>query len=176
MAPTDFSNMPCPVARSMAMLGERWAILLMREAYYGTTRFDEFERHLGIAPNILSARLKTLVSHGLLEKSPAPGGGARHIYTLTQMGRDFFPVYVALKHWAERWLADEKGPPTIFEDKRDGGEIVAGGLTRPDGSTITVDDLRVLPGPGAGRYIRARFGDADAHTEAAAGTEAIDHE
>ncbi len=176
MASTDFSNMPCPVARSMAMLGERWAILLMREAYYGSTRFDEFERHLGIAPNILSARLKTLVSHGLLEKSPAPGGGARHIYTLTQMGRDFFPVYVSLKQWAERWLADEKGPPTIFQDKRDGGEIVAGGLTRPDGSTITADDLRVLPGPGAGRYIRARFGDADDNVDAGAGTEAIDHE
>jgi DNA-binding HxlR family transcriptional regulator len=176
MAPTDISNMACPVARSMAMLGERWAILLMREAYYGSTRFDEFERHLGIAPNILSARLKTLVSHGLLEKSPAPGGGARHIYTLTQMGRDFFPVYVSLKQWAERWLADEKGPPTIFEDKRDGGEIVAGGLTRPDGSTITADDLRVRPGPGAGRYIRARFGEGEASVEAGAGTEAIDHE
>ena len=66
MAPTDFASMPCPVARSMAMLGERWAILLMREAYYGSSRFDEFEKHLGIAPNILSARLKTLVEHGLL--------------------------------------------------------------------------------------------------------------
>ncbi len=92
------------------------------------------------------------------------------------MGRDFFPVYVALKHWAERWLADEKGPPTIFEDKRDGGEIIAGRLTRPDGSTITVDDLRVRPGPGAGRYIRARFGDGDGSVDAGAGAEAIDHE
>lgn len=163
MAPTDFASMPCPVARSMAMLGERWAILLMREAYYGSSRFDEFEKHLGIAPNILSARLKTLVEHGLLEKVPAPGGGARHVYRLTEMGRDFFPVYVALKSWADRWLADEKGPLTVLEDRREGKEIVAGRLTRADGSAIGVDDLRVLPGPGAGRYLRARFGDVDGH-------------
>lgn len=158
MAHTDFANMPCPVARSMAMLGERWAILLMREVYYGSSRFDEFEKHLGIAPNILSARLKTLVEHGLLEKVPAPGGGARQVYLLTEMGRDFFPVYVSLKAWADRWLADEKGPLTVLEDKRDGQEIVAGCLTRPDGSTISVDDLRVRPGPGASRYLRERFG------------------
>ncbi|MFJ5382643.1 winged helix-turn-helix transcriptional regulator [Cupriavidus sp. CER94] len=166
MAHTDFANMPCPVARSMAVLGERWAILLMREAYYGSARFDDFEKHLGIAPNILSARLKTLVEHGLLEKVPAPGGGARQVYQLTAMGRDFFPVYVSLKAWADRWLADDKGPLTVLEDKRDGREIVAGCLTRPDGSTITVDDLRVRPGPGAGRYLRERFGTQPA-TEAA---------
>lgn len=166
MVHTDFANMPCPVARSMAVLGERWAILLMREAYYGSSRFDDFEKHLGIAPNILSARLKTLVEHGLLEKVPAPGGGARQVYQLTEMGRDFFPVYVSLKAWADRWLADDKGPLTVLEDKRDGGEIVAGCLTRADGSTITVDDLRVRPGPGAGRYLRERFGTQPA-TEAA---------
>jgi DNA-binding HxlR family transcriptional regulator len=167
MVPTDFSSMPCPIARSMAMLGERWAILLMREAYYGSARFDEFEKNLGIAPNILSARLKTLVEHGLLDKVPAPGGGARQIYVLTEMGRDFFPVFVALKGWADRWLADAKGPLTVLEDKQDGEEIVAGRLTRADGSAITVDDLRVRPGPGAGRTLRARFGDPSA--------EAVDH-
>lgn len=167
MAPTDFANMPCPVARSMAMLGERWAILLMREVYYGSTRFDEFEKHLGIAPNILSTRLKTLVEHGLLQKVPAPGGGARHVYQLTEMGRDFFPVYVSLKAWADRWMTDEKGAFTVLEDRRDGKEIVAGQLTRADGSTISVDDLRVRPGPAAGRYLRARFGDASSDTQVA---------
>ena len=167
MIPTDFSTMPCPIARSMAMLGERWAILLMREAYYGSLRFDEFEKNLGIAPNILSARLKTMVEHGLLDKVPAPGGGARHVYVLTEMGRDFFPVFVTLKDWADRWLADPKGPLTVLEDKREGKEIIAGKLTRDDGSAITVDDLRVKPGPGAGRYLRARFGEPS--------SEAADH-
>ena len=165
MVPTDFSTMPCPIARSMAMLGERWAILLMREAYYGSSRFDEFEKNLGIAPNILSARLKTMVEHGLLDKVPAPGGGARHVYVLTEMGRDFFPVFVTLKDWADRWLADPKGPLTVLEDKREGKEIIAGKLTRDDGSAITVDDLRVKPGPGAGRYLRCLLYTSDAADE-----------
>lgn len=158
MPPTDFTTMPCPVARSMAVLGERWAILVLREAFYGTTRFDEFERNLGIAPNILSARLKTLVTHGLLARVVAPEG-ARHVYRLTEKGRDFFPAYVALKAWADRWMTDEKGPLTILQDNRSGAEIAAPKLTRPDGSAITLDDLRILPGPGAGRHLRRRFGD-----------------
>ena len=76
MGRTDFSQMRCPVARSMAVLGERWAMLVLREAFYGTTRFDAFERHLGIAPNILAARLRDLTAHALLEKVPLADGGA----------------------------------------------------------------------------------------------------
>src|SRR3954454_20529976 len=97
MGRTDFTRMRCPVARSMAVLGERWAMLVLREAFYGATRFDEFERHLGIAPNILSARLRDLTEHGLVEKVPLAEGGARHGYRLTEKGRDFFPAYLAVK-------------------------------------------------------------------------------
>ncbi|MGY2489587.1 winged helix-turn-helix transcriptional regulator [Cupriavidus sp. CP313] len=160
MPPTDFTSMPCPVARSMAVLGERWAILVLREAFYGSTRFDEFERNLGIAPNILSARLKTLVAHGLLVRV-TPDGGGRHVYQLTDKGRDFFPAYVGLKAWADRWMADEKGPLTLLQDRRTGTEIAEPALARADGSAITLDDVRVLPGPGAGRFLRQRFGEAE---------------
>ncbi|MCO4892064.1 helix-turn-helix transcriptional regulator [Cupriavidus sp. WGtm5] len=170
MPPTDFTAMPCPVARSMAVLGERWAILVLREAFYGSTRFDEFERNLGIAPNILSARLKTLVAHGLLARI-MPEGGARHVYQLTDKGRDFFPAYVALKAWADRWMTDDKGPLTLLQDRRTGTEIAEPALTRADGSAITLDDVRVLPGPGAGRFLRQRFGDAGAAAVAAGGQE-----
>ena len=86
MGRTDFTTHRCPVARAMAVLGERWAILVLREAFYGTTRFDEFQRNLGIAPNILSARLRVLVEHEVLERVPGPG--ARHEYRLTAKGRD----------------------------------------------------------------------------------------
>src|SRR5690242_8928301 len=107
---TDFASMRCPVARTMAVLGERWSILLLREAYYGATRFDEFERNLGIAPNILSARLRSLVEHGVMEKVPGPKGKypGRHEYRLTERGRDFFPAFVALKRWGDRWMTDER--------------------------------------------------------------------
>ncbi|WP_454752470.1 winged helix-turn-helix transcriptional regulator [Cupriavidus necator] len=164
MTPTDFASMPCPVARSMAVLGERWAILVLREAFYGSTRFDEFESNLGIAPNILSARLKTLVAHDLLARV-TPEGGGRHVYQLTDKGRDFFPVFVALKAWADCWMTDEKGPLTVLQDRRTGKEIAAAKLMRADGSQITLDEVRVLPGPGAGRFLRRRFGDAAAVSE-----------
>ncbi|MBY4898285.1 helix-turn-helix domain-containing protein [Cupriavidus sp. AU9028] len=162
MGHTDFASMACPIARSMAVLGERWTILLMREAYYGSTRFDDFQRNLGIAPNILSARLKTLVEHGVFEKVAEEG--ARHIYRLTERGRDFFPAFVALKAWADRWMTDATGPLTVLRDAVTGDEIASPALTRADGSAITVDDLLVTPGPGAGERLRRRFGDGSAES------------
>src|SRR3712207_828765 len=113
---TDFAQQRCPVARSMAVLGERWAILILREAFYGATRFDEFQRNLGIAPNILSARLRALVAHGVLERAPGAGGGARHEYRLTEKGRDVFPAYLALKRWGDRWMAPPEGPVVRSEE------------------------------------------------------------
>lgn len=166
MAHTDFASMACPIARSMAVLGERWTILLLREAYYGSTRFDDFQRNLGIAPNILSARLKTLVEHGVFEK--VADEGARHCYRLTQRGRDFFPAFVALKAWADRWMTDASGPLTVLRDAATGDEIVAPRLARPDGSPITVEDLQVTAGPGASDRLRRRFsGEAHRHDTAA---------
>ncbi|MGT2495112.1 winged helix-turn-helix transcriptional regulator [Cupriavidus basilensis] len=91
MAHTDFASMPCPIARSMSVLGERLGHppSPARSVLRPSTRFDEFQRHLGIAPNILSARLKSLVEHGMLERLPAPDS-ARHVYHLTEKSRDFF--------------------------------------------------------------------------------------
>jgi len=156
MARTDFARMRCPVARAMAVLGERWAILILREAFYGSSRFDQFERHLGIAPNILSARLRGLVAEGLLKRVAAEGG--RHEYRLTEKGRDALPVYLALKRWGDRWMGDVAGPLIRLEDKVTGEEVSAPPPVRADGTPIRVEDLRVLPGPGAGKTLRQRFG------------------
>jgi len=162
MVQTDFSLMRCPVARSMAVLGERWAILVLREAFYGSTRFEEFERHLGIAPNILSARLAKLVEHGLLERVSTAGKGARHEYRLTAKGRDFFPAYVALKRWADRWMTDPAGPPVLLVEATTGAEVKAPPLLGSDGAPLDPEAVRVLPGPGAGERMRRRFGLAPA--------------
>lgn len=167
MARTDFTRMRCPVARSMAVLGERWAILVLREAFYGARRFEEFERNLGIAPNILSARLRSLVGHGLLERVPcraagaaaageAPGKG-RHEYRLTEKGRDFFPAYLALKRWGDRWMTDPAGPVVVLVDRASGAEVAAPVPRRPDGAPLGPEDVRVLPGPGASPAMRRRF-------------------
>jgi DNA-binding HxlR family transcriptional regulator len=159
MGRTDFTTHRCPVARAMAVLGERWAILVLREAFYGTTRFDEFERNLGIAPNILSARLRGLVEHGLLERVPGRGGGggARHEYRLTGKGRDFFPAYVALKGWADRWMTGPEGPLVVLREAGTGREVTAPPLLGGDGAPLTPEAVRVLPGPGASPGMRARL-------------------
>ncbi|WP_458093595.1 winged helix-turn-helix transcriptional regulator [Roseomonas sp. WA12] len=153
MPRTDFSRMGCPIARSMAVLGERWAILVMREAFYGTTRFDDFARHLGIASNILSARLAELVEHGMLERVPE---GARHAYRLTAKGRDFFPAFVALKAWSDRWMAPE-GQVVRLVDRITGEEVGAPTPLAGDGAPLTPESVRLLPGPGASEAMRRRL-------------------
>jgi DNA-binding HxlR family transcriptional regulator len=154
MPRTDFSQMTCPVARAMEVLGERWAILVMREAFYGTTRFDDFERHLGIASNILSARLTKLVEHGLLERVPE---GARHAYRLTEMGRDFFPAFLALKGWSDRWMAGPEGPVVRIVDPATGAEVTTPSPMGADGRPLGPESIRLLPGPGAGSAMRRRL-------------------
>jgi DNA-binding HxlR family transcriptional regulator len=155
---TDFAAMRCPVARTMAVLGERWAILILREAYYGASRFDEFARNLGIAPNILSARLRSLVAHGVLER----GAGRRPDYRLTEKGRDFFPAFLALKRWGDRWMTDERGPLILLEERASGRPVEAPPLLAADGAPLTPEMVRVLPGPGAGCTLRQRFPAKDA--------------
>jgi DNA-binding HxlR family transcriptional regulator len=125
----------------------------MREAFYGTTRFDDFARHLGIASNILSARLKDLVGHGMLERVPE---GARHAYRLTEKGRDFFPAFLALKRWSDRWMAPD-GQAVRIVDRLTGEEVVAPPPLGTDGAPLTPESVRLLPGPGAGEAMRRRL-------------------
>src|ERR1700723_4208265 len=99
MQRTSFGAMPCPIARSLERVGEWWSILILRDALAGATRFDEFQKSLGIAPNMLTRRLKTLVDSGLLERRLYTERPERHEYVLTPRGRDFRPVLWALVSW-----------------------------------------------------------------------------
>ncbi|RJG46740.1 MULTISPECIES: helix-turn-helix domain-containing protein [unclassified Mesorhizobium] len=94
----------CPSARSLDVIGDWWSLLIVRDAFDGLTRFGEFQKSLGIAKNILSERLRTLIARGILEAVPAADGGAHQEYRLTAMGRDLFPVMVALRQWGEQHL------------------------------------------------------------------------
>jgi len=149
--------MRCSIARSLDLVGEWWTMLVVREAFMGTTRFDAFQRNLGIAPNILSARLKRLVASGVLQRMPA-GGARRQEYRLTEKGRDLFPVLMALLQWGDRWLAGPDGPPIRLLD-RAAGLPVAVGVRSSDGRTLRPDDIRLVPGPGARDVRRRRFAD-----------------
>jgi len=94
----------CPVARSLDTIGEWWSLLIVRDALSGVRRFSDFQKSLGLAKNILSARLKKLVACGIMEQVPASDGSAYQEYALTQKGRDLFPAIVALRQWGESYL------------------------------------------------------------------------
>ncbi len=152
------ANKECSVARTMEIVGDRWSILILREAYYGVKRFDEFELYVGIAPNILSARLKKLVSAGIMRRVPLPEHSRRYEYILTEKGRDFFPAYLALKKWGDDWLADGAGPQVVFRERALGRPIEHPEITRADGELLGLEDVEVVAGAGAVPFNRLRFG------------------
>jgi DNA-binding HxlR family transcriptional regulator len=97
----------CPVARAVDVLGDRWSLLIVRDAFDGIARFSDFQRNLGAAKNILASRLRALVDAGVLEIVPAVDGSAYHEYALTDRGRDLFSLVVALRQWGEEHLFAE---------------------------------------------------------------------
>jgi DNA-binding HxlR family transcriptional regulator len=148
MQRTSFVAFECPAARALESVGDWWSILILRDVFQGLSRFDQFEESLGIAPNILSRRLKHLVAHGLLERRPYAQRPVRHEYRLTAKGRDFFPVAVALFAWGNRHLPE--GERAMRLGNRATGEewspIVVDAAT---GTPIVPGNTVVLPGPAA---------------------------
>jgi DNA-binding HxlR family transcriptional regulator len=147
-----FRSSNCSIARTLGIVGEKWTLLIVREAFYGVRRFDDFHTALGCARNLLSARLKTLVANGLLEKRAYQDdrGRRRHEYRLTEKGLDLFPAIVALMTWGDRWAAAETGPAVLLEH-RDCGERVSVQLRCDAGhAALGARDVSALPGPGAG--------------------------
>jgi DNA-binding HxlR family transcriptional regulator len=110
---------PCSVARTLDIVGEKWALLAIREVFLGNRRFDEMVRRTGAPRDTLAARLRTLVSAGILERRPYSDHPARFEYHLTPAGRDLQPVIMTLMAWGDRYLADAQGPPLVLEHNGD---------------------------------------------------------
>lgn len=146
------------MARAMEVVGDRWSILILREAYYGVKRFDEFEYYVGVAPNILSNRLKKFVDAGIMTRVPLREHSGRYEYVLTEKGRDFFPAYLALKKWGDDWLAEPKGPQVVFRDRSAGRPIEYPELRTGEGRPLRLEDVEVVAGSGAVPFNRKRFG------------------
>jgi DNA-binding HxlR family transcriptional regulator len=115
----SFGDMDCAIAKALDIIGEWWSILIVREAFWGTRRFGDFEARLGIARNILTARLSTLVEHGVLQRVPSLGGSKYLEYELTEKGQALAPVLIALSVWGNKWvLGREVTPQQILERAR----------------------------------------------------------
>ena len=133
----------CPVARSLDTIGEWWSLLIVRDALSGVRRFRDFQKSLGLAKNILSARLKKLVACGIMEQVPASDGSAYQEYALTQKGRDLFPVIVALRKWGEGYLFSRGEKRLQVLDKRT-GKPPRLEVQNAKGETVTADDLELV--------------------------------
>jgi DNA-binding HxlR family transcriptional regulator len=120
-----YDNQICSVARALELIGERWTLLIVRDALLGATRFDAFLASLGLARNVLTDRLNSLVEHGIFERVPYQQRPLRHDYRLTPMGRDLVGVVIPLMEWGDRYLAGEAGPPRVAQHRDCGGHVVS---------------------------------------------------
>ena len=134
MLHNTYDGQVCSIARALELVGERWTLLILRDAFLGVRRFDDFQRSLGIARNVLNTRLQRLVEAGLLERSRYQERPERFEYRLTEMGVDLWPTIVSLMKWGDRHLAGDEGPPVLLRHKGCGG---------------TIDDRRVCESCGA---------------------------
>lgn len=145
MRRTSFSDMSCSIARCLEQIGDWWTLLIVREAFFGTRRFGEFQARLGIAPNVLTARLQALVQHDILQATAESGNGRVLAYRLTDKGRDLFPIIVALMQWGDRHAPAPEGPPVQVVDREQGLPIVEMQVQSADGRPLQARDVRVLP-------------------------------
>jgi len=152
----SFSRMQCPVARGLERVGEWWSILIIREALHGSTRFDQFQQNLGIAPNMLARRLAGLVKAGILEKRRYSDRPPRHEYVLTECGRDFQSVIVAMHAWGNRHFAPE-GQSVMLVNARTGKPADPVVVDRNSRHPLTDSEFRVAPGPAAAERTRRKL-------------------
>ncbi|MER7625536.1 helix-turn-helix domain-containing protein [Streptomyces sp. NPDC126503] len=140
---TRFDDSDCPVARSVDAIGDWWSLLIVRDAFDGSRRFGEFQRGLGVAKNILAARLRDLVAGGVLESVPASDGSAYREYVLTPKGKALFPVVVALRQWGEGNFFSPGEPHSELVDRDHGRPLSPLVVRAADGRAIGPDDTVV---------------------------------
>ena len=160
----SFGNLQCPIARSLERVGEWWSILILRDAFHGLTRFEQFQNSLDIAPNMLTRRLNTLVESGLLERRRYSEHPPRDEYVLTPRGRDFRPVLLALLAWGNRHFAPE-GRSVILIDADTGREADPVLVDRATGRPVAEPPFRTAAGPAADERTRRRHALAAAAAE-----------
>jgi DNA-binding HxlR family transcriptional regulator len=163
----SFNTMQCPIARSLERVGEWWSILILRDAFHGLTRFDQFQKSLDIAPNMLTRRLNALVEAGLLERHRYSERPPRDEYLLTERGRDFRPVLWAMLAWGNKHFAPE-GASVMVVDSATGQPAEPILVDRNTGRPLAEPAFRSAPGPAADERTRRKLAGARAAHAAAA--------
>jgi DNA-binding HxlR family transcriptional regulator len=141
--------MTCSIARSLEVIGEWWTLLILRDAFLGITRFEAFQERLGIARNVLTARLETLVEHGVLERHCYDEARARYDYLLTDKGRALWPVLVTLRQWGDEWEVGKRNAVMRMVHKDCGKQTTASLTCDRCGEELQRTHVRMVSGPGA---------------------------
>ncbi|MFJ2863460.1 winged helix-turn-helix transcriptional regulator [Kitasatospora sp. NPDC087314] len=141
---TTHEESTCPVARPLDVVGDGWTLLIVRDAFDGLRRFGQFQKNLGLAKNILSARLANLVANGVFELAPAADGSPYQEYVLTEKGRALFPVITALRQWGDQWFFTEDEPRARLVERGTGAPIAPMTVCSTDGRVLRPEDAEVL--------------------------------
>jgi DNA-binding HxlR family transcriptional regulator len=165
----SFDEMICPIARSLERVGEWWSMLILRDAFAGLTRFEEFQKNLGIAPNMLSRRLASLVEAGMLERRRYSTRPPRDEYVLTERGRDFHSVLLALMAFGNRHFAPE-GESVQIVDAVTGEPAEPVLVDRRSGRPLIEPDFKVAAGPAASAATSAHLAKRGARTRPSDGS------
>lgn len=145
----DYPGQDCSAAHALELLGERWTLLVVRDVFAGLRRFDEIQSDLGVARNVLSARLERLVDAGILERRPYSERPPRDEYFLTEKGLDLWPILITMMRWGDRHGEWPDGPPLVVVHKRCGGGMDDHFTCERCGERLGPRDVRAEPGPGA---------------------------
>lgn len=145
----DYPALDCSVAKALEVIGERWSLLIVRSVMHGNRRFGEMQGSLGIARNVLSARLQRLVDEEILERRAYQESPPRYEYFLTQKGLDLWPALIALLNWGDRYSPSPNGPRRLIVHKECGGAVSERGICESCGKVLTARDAKQVPGTGA---------------------------
>jgi len=144
----ELGTQPCSVARTLAVFGDRWTLMILRDCFLGVRRFDAFQARLGLSRALLADRLKGLTDAGVLERRTYQTGPERFEYRLTPAGIDFYPVVLGLANWGNRHLGDGRGAPLIHRHKTCDHDFVPVTTCSHCGDVVEARDVSVRPGPG----------------------------
>ena len=143
----DIGEQTCSIARTLSVIGDRWSMLILREAFLRTRRFEDFQSHLGATRHVLADRLQKLVEHGIFERVRYQERPSRYEYKLTDKGRDLYPIIVSLAGWGDKWMAGDDGPPIELVHKACGHPMIPVHACPQCGETVTARDVTPRPGP-----------------------------
>ena len=145
MLKRDYDGQNCSIARALEVVGERWTLLVVRDAVVGRRRFDEFQQSLGISRNVLAERLGRLVEEGILRRVLYQEHPNRYEYRLTKKGSDLHLALAGLRQWGDKYMSEK--PPTLLRSKSDRRPVIAA-LIRSGQTHLQVDEVELVPGPG----------------------------